>query len=1041
MEQIFSKDRNPLYQLDNAIKDPSHHYILALMYNRATDVIVNLINYNETRNYNWEEIRDIAVAHLENKSNQIKDFKPSTYMALVEYMWNGMNKTDLKTALSEYDKIIVAEALILLNGFRNYLSHFYHDIKVLEVSDRMRKFLEDLKREAIEKIREVYIKKDWYRGQVENLGVSHFKIFEELKNHGDQEEYYTNLNGIIFFSSLFLPASEMGLLFKRVQTFKRDDKPEYCFKPDVYSYFSKRDGSSRLGFLYVKDLKEKVKDVVERGDTLGQELKAQFMLTAMNDLIEVLKRKPEHMIEAGFLEREVEPGLTLNDDSEEDEDILKEEMTRKSSPFLQYAVRYLMDFKNELSWENVQWKTLKRYRDGYTTSQKIGKRTIRNKEEDVRIDLMEKDLFEYTNDFTPLNKIYINDKQVYAKIKIDGEDVSIVLQERTLKNIIASFAHSFPDWRVAGSKSEAMLKAIISYVSEYKKLLADIENNITILKENYPAVNFRHLPEKILLLANQKKFTVSIEEIYKQRIQNRIQSILKELDKITPETADAYFGPAEKNKKNKLLQRWYNNMLNTENKLKASKGRQSSKSELDRLSIFHFTLDNRKNPLYRHVEKLADHLPVFLKSMFTENRHGDYWEQQNLIQTSERETSKFNHLFFRIKDVTNQYWKQISESLVKNTLPEHWQNYGDWEMPDGVLVLGKPIVYNRQLLEALARKLDINNPDIENNREIKDENKGAELPRRKKLINDFKKQSVFIPGSYISNLLIDDKEFDARITDRVVEYDGLRVSKIHYRETVSGQIRNDGKLCTPLIKKFYVQADDKERLKQFAEADGKLNKEGQLFLQKSLQMKTLDALLMFIANQYHKKFNKGAELFHLNDYTTKEIAIQLSNKCQVTVPYKKIKQLNFYTEIKKWDKLALLYFPEAKEISYDILEEYLKESRINAGYFIEKILELEKLNNRLIKEEAGRVNINTTRIERTPYRNEYKYIGFRRITELVDLHRLNKEAIIHWRNTALHNDVPDAKYGGFKKAKEEIQKLLPARKRRDENKKDRYRTN
>lgn len=987
------------------IKDSSHHHHFAMVYNQAVETMTELISFREGKEIkagstkaDWEHIIDIIKEKLVNGEAK-KDFKPQTYLFLKDYLWNGLNTGEMNTILTKNDEYLICEILYVLNTLRNYVSHWFHEYAALQVSEHLKEFLTGLFVIAKEKTEYKYKTSRNWNERIEELPDINFTLFDEKS--GRRTRYYFNLNGLVFFASLFVPASVINEHFSYVRGFKGNDKPEFEFKRDLYRYYAKPDGSSRLAFLYNQEL------LIRRETADLKIIQEVYRQCTMYDIIGTLKKAPGHMVDARLIK-----ALELEDINEEDEVV---NVKRHGTPFLKFAVKFLMDFNEELGWQDVQWRVVARLKNAKDISAEENKaaRESPGFPDSKKFRITQ---FSYSNSFTPSQRTYVNDGQVFAKIAIDEKEQSVIFHQRSLKNVIAAIAGDFREWHDGKNKSEKILTEIKEYVKEYQRLLAAIrENKVPVDPNSYNCLQFRHLPGKLADLALSKAGVSAdnLKEYYFQKINQRLCSITEKLVKL-----DNYsVTKLSKFQKNRYLQQWYNSLLNTADKLKASKNRQQSYSEINRLSIFHYTLDSRQQPFIELIRDILDKFPSVLRTLLT-----------TLITPNsiDSPTPLLDGLLLKVKQLMEDYWLAVLKCLNEYKIPQHWENPAFWKV-EIEFPFGKPETVSLDILEKLAMRLRINNPSLDKKRSTLGKQSDS-INRRYELIRFFEQRPVYIPASYISNLLINDPGFDRRIDDNtVVEYENGKESKIHYRESVSKAIRKNKSLTARLKGELYLNDEsgkdpriDTIQVPQGADRK-KFIKE---LIRQSNEQKTLDALLLFIADYYHRNIFKQP-LGNIETFTTSPIVKKMDGY-NILIPYYKVSQLNYYNNEQNIRNTLSLYFKGKENISYEEIEGKIRENKKLAREYAKNVLQLDKyLYYQSLKsaaKEGESVKASSYITDDLPYKEKYHYKNFLDLCKQGGLS--NHSKIVQWRNRAFHNRIPDPSLGGFEEAMRHIKKLM-----------------
>lgn len=214
-----------------------------VFYNIAFFRVAGLLNHLLNNSYELDKNKlETVYAQYLKESRSGKDKLPDdAYSKLRRYLWKGYltEKNSSGYELTDSDKSTIQEMLWKLLQIRNFQSHYWHDNSELEFSKGLKEFICQLHETAKLSLSEKYAQQlpDYdknYRDRPFFFNV-------------DGKEFITQ-EGRTFFLSFFLTKGEMARFLQLRKGSKRNDKPEYKVKHEVYRYYTHREGASKQYF-------------------------------------------------------------------------------------------------------------------------------------------------------------------------------------------------------------------------------------------------------------------------------------------------------------------------------------------------------------------------------------------------------------------------------------------------------------------------------------------------------------------------------------------------------------------------------------------------------------------------------------------------------------------------------------------------------------------------------------------------------------------------------------------------------------------------
>ena len=558
------------------------------------------------------------------------------------------------------DKQLMVAMVEKLFDFRNWHSHYCHRDGVLYFSDtknqeedRLQKTLQFFLESHLEMAADKCIKDDRELKEFFHIELRKtFKLFDDGR---------ITQEGRIFFLQFFLTEGEMNKCLSGISGFKRTNNPQWQLKRKMFSFYSKRDGSSALAFIFKSNEQEEGKQSVEVKNQLRQ-------FSVFNEIKEYLLKKPA-IICTNF---EIEQWRTRN----EQEDTTAEERERQDTirpinRFIHYALQYLLDFESELALKNrIEW----RFRDVVqekVTTEKEGKHYTKVKIKPV-----------FGSRSYAAEKLYIKNGMAYFGFVGNEKTFLCSVNEQSLLYWIGAILLNIKN-------SDSITKNIYAYLQQYTSILNSLKDDKEVNFSRYPKIDKEFLHAKLIGWTN-KTDESETEKKYKDSIRKKIKSILEDLNNLTPEKLQE-LKPAMKNR---LLMKWYNYVLTADNKLSHIKDSEGRFSEIDSLSRFHYVPVNYSGELRKSlINDFKHRFPSYITETLFSKKHKSI---DDIVY----------EMIAPMKSVFS-FWQKITN---EEKHPPEWQNTN--KSPDE-LVSQPEERWSSMLIDdwhILARKLKIGNP-------------------------------------------------------------------------------------------------------------------------------------------------------------------------------------------------------------------------------------------------------------------------------------------------------------------------------------------
>ena len=242
---------------------------------------------NHLRAGSYEKDKNHLESSFKTWLNKIKndndDLPSRAYSELRRYLWKGYltEKNTSGYELTTTDINYVREMLKKLYNIRNFHSHIWHNNNVLEFSPGLKSFIEDLHDHAKNSFAEKYMRElDEYVKKTQD-----FTFFCDV----DGSPMITQ-EGRTFFLSFFLTRGEMSRFLQQKRGSKRNDKPEFKIKQEVYRYYTHRDGAARHHYGWEDDMLNTLPED-ERKEVLNK--RQAYRITRYLSDVPLLSNEPE----------------------------------------------------------------------------------------------------------------------------------------------------------------------------------------------------------------------------------------------------------------------------------------------------------------------------------------------------------------------------------------------------------------------------------------------------------------------------------------------------------------------------------------------------------------------------------------------------------------------------------------------------------------------------------------------------------------------------------------------------------------------------
>jgi hypothetical protein len=907
---------------------------LALYYNLAVDRIILLLNYFQHTPLKDEDFWKGKFYRWKKQDEQgKKEINFETFAFLKNYLfYKEILEQHSSTVTGLDDKQLLVAMVEKLFNLRNWHSHYCHKHGILYFNDLrngnneeggVQRSLEEFLTSHLEMAAEKSIKDDLELKEYFNNELKKsFTLFE--KGRITQE-------GRIFFLQFFLTVGEMNKCLSGISGFKRNKSPYWQLKRKIFSFYSKRDGSSTLAFIFKSNEQTEGKQSVEVKNQLRQ-------FSVFNEIKEYLIKKPAILC-TNF---EIEQWRNRNEQEENTTDKNElQDTIRPVNRFMYYGLQYLLDFETKLGFRNrIEWRFRDTMQEKITT-EKEGKYNTKVKNKPV-----------FGSRSYAAERLFIKNGMAYFRFVVEDKTFLCSINEQGLLYWIGAILLNL-------NKTDSIVKDILAYVRQYSNILDNLKNGKDIDLSKYPKIKQEFLHEKLVNWINKKDEQYSEKE-YKHAIKNRIQSVINELNSLTLEK----LLQMKAVEKNRLLLKWYNYVLTTDNKLSHVKDGKGRFSELDNLSRFHYMPVNYEGKLRAHLlNNFKYKFPQYVtEALFAKNHKN--------IDDIVIEMVPF------VKSVFC-YWKRITDDEKH---PPEWQNTN--LSPEQLL--NQPTDQWSSMgiddWNSLARKLNISNPFL-----TKVRNGSREADRKKELLDYYNSVAIQIPKS----VFIDDDSITS-VSDS---------NKTH--KSFAKQIR-ESPLATGLLNEFYDIKSGSDLPKILA-AEKPGYSPGAI-IKEILYTKTTDALLWGICLEYHNKlFTAGKISSESNanvDYSTVTVFDIGEHRFNwviggktITIKQKQLRKMIFDYKLKEIEKIISRGL--ISENTAEALEKIFTDNYFNSLRFIQRVLELEEA---VLGECSTDKNY-----------NQGSYIDFEKVLEKVksvEIIDSDKVLLKELRNTAFHTKIP-----------------------------------
>jgi hypothetical protein len=657
---------------------------LALYYNLAIDRVVMLLNYYQSEPNQEDDFWKQKLRDWKRNENVNVTIKLSTFAYLKNFLFNTSTQDrSEKIVIGTDEKRLLITILEKLFELRNWHSHYCHNDKVLyfnspnidenKVLIELKEFLTSHLMVAAEKC----IKNDeehlqYYNEQLDKA----FRLFDEDK---------ITQEGRIFFLHFFLTKSEMIHCLSGISGFKRS-KSYWNLKREIFSFYSKRDGTSILAILY-KTFERK------EGASANEVRRQMSFYNRYNQIVEYLKKKPANIC----TDSEIEHWKSDN------ENYVSSELPaiRLKNSFMNFAIQYLIDFEDDLRLKNkIEW----RFRDSFFQQEKKSKN-------DTVINFVKSKPVFGSSSFVG-ERIYIKNGMAYFKFNSNQQRFLCCINEQALMYWIAALILDL-------KKPEAILKDIYGYIIQYKTIVNQLKEHKQVDLSKFDKI----VPE---LLHTKLRLWVSgangedVIPFYKNKILKKVESGLKSFNLINRQQL-LKLKPSEKNR---LLLKWYNYLLPADSKLSHTKNLNGRFSEIDNISRFHFMpLSFEGNLRANLLKDFRYKLPQYLIEALLDRGH-----------------KNIDDIILEIIPIIKrrfEFWKKIIELGIH---PPEWENTN--KTPSELENASRDQWSTMQIenWHILARKLEIRNPFLDNMR-----GGGKETNRMNELYTFFENQPVQLP--------------------------------------------------------------------------------------------------------------------------------------------------------------------------------------------------------------------------------------------------------------------------------------------------------
>ncbi|HAF28485.1 MAG TPA: hypothetical protein DCG75_05495 [Bacteroidales bacterium] len=222
-------------QLFTGAKTPEYAVFYNIAYWWMSEMLKRLYKNTDT---SIHEDTSPFIQRFVNDGEEINSsiFSDADYIKLRDYLWKGylFDKNKSGSIITFKDKVIIHKIIAKLAEIRNFHSHYWHDNSILKCDEDLKSWIDFLHNYAVDKLRVEYSK------EIERYESNRDNLFDM---HGS--DYFITQEGRNFFLSFFLKKSEMSRFMQQRKGCKRNDKPEFMIKHQVYRYYTHRDGASR----------------------------------------------------------------------------------------------------------------------------------------------------------------------------------------------------------------------------------------------------------------------------------------------------------------------------------------------------------------------------------------------------------------------------------------------------------------------------------------------------------------------------------------------------------------------------------------------------------------------------------------------------------------------------------------------------------------------------------------------------------------------------------------------------------------------------
>jgi hypothetical protein len=659
---------------------------LALYYNLAVDRLILFLNYyagsSRTETYWKKQFAECRKLYEEGKTGTAENIIPAGVFAYLKVFLFNTASSDRTEVIAinnqeRYFLILFAEKLFAL---RNWHSHYCHNNSELyfKINNNGQNCLNELG--------------EFFEERLTNAAETKIGTDEDLRRYFKMElkksftlfdsEYKITQEGRLFFLQFFITKSEMEQCLSAVKGFKKTEGAEWKLKRQLFSFYSKRDGSSLLAVLYKAAEKEAGPD--------DKAVKQQMNLfNKFNEAAEYLKKKPALMCFAP----EIETWRRRNELEKEEADALPP--LRLKNSFTHFAIQYLLDFESELKLRNkIFWRmrdfteeAVEKQKDIDTGYKKYAKHFTVIKKKPV-----------YSSREFLGERVYSKNNTFYFKLFIDGKKILCCVNEQSMLYWMGALLieHEAP---------EKILQRMEAYVKQYRIIIEKLAKNESVNLQQYQNIRPEFLHTKLKDWI-KKQPDGEKEGKYKTDIKNKIASAISYIGSLTVEE----LAKMRNNDKNELLFKWYNYLLPVESKLSQAKKEVGFYSEVANLSRFHYVPSSSNGEIRRRLlagvkEKLPDSLCNIL---------------------TERPYKNIDDIVLAVAPFMKEWLLYLSDIVTKEMHPPEWDNTQKTASELSAIPLSSWSKMSIDNWHLLARKFKVPNPFIDKSR-MKDVGRADQL--------------------------------------------------------------------------------------------------------------------------------------------------------------------------------------------------------------------------------------------------------------------------------------------------------------------------